>query len=636
MSILFGVLYPEGQNVVESELSAIALVTQRYEEDGCTLGIRGRVGMGFQSFHTHRRSELDAQPLITDQGDVLTLDGRIDNYEDLCRCLNLPSVHTSDLEMVYAAFRNWGTQCFSKLIGDWALALWSPSDRTLYLARDHAGSRTLYYAARSGVVRWSTCVESLLRSDEDKALDLDYAARYLSGLPIRDKTPFQKIAAVTPAHYLLIRDGVASSFAHWSWRVRDHLHYKSDKDYEDHFFSLFRQSVERRTGSGFPILAQLSGGIDSSSIVCMSDFSRAEAGTSELIDTVSFYDDAEETWDERPYFSAVEAYRGKEGVHIDASFVDRIYQPLPPEMGQYAYPGGDHSSWLREKAFLECLGARGYRVIVSGIGGDEVTGGIPTPFPELANALVSLDLMNFLSKSLAWSRVGRTPLVWLAANTVREVWQLYFGRTCAPPPTPAPWLAPATYRRIEDICNSGDKLLEASLRDRPDSVINGRCWWSILEGLPHQTPGLIKRFEYRYPYLDRDLIDFLFRIPRNQLVRPGQRRSLMKRSLAHILPAKVLERKQKAFVRRGPVVSLQRNRSALTKMLEDSRAAEMGLVDAKRLSAALVSLAEGSGNDSWPLVLRAVLFEIWLRSGVLDNSDGAIYDYALLVGGSRA
>ena len=86
----------------------------------------------------------------------------------------------------------------------------------------------------------------------------------------------------------------------------------SDAEYEEHFRSVFAQSVRRRLRSDSPILAELSGGMDSSSIVCMADeiISRGQLATPRL-DTLSYYDDSEPNWNERPYFSQVEEKRGR-------------------------------------------------------------------------------------------------------------------------------------------------------------------------------------------------------------------------------------------------------------------------------------------------------------------------------------
>lgn len=618
MSIHFGILYPEGQRAATSELESIASATSRYAEDGCEVRICGRVGMGFQPFHTDSRSVLGTQPLVTGSGEMLTLDGRIDSYRDLCGILDLDAARTSDAQLIQAAFQKWGVDCFSRFIGDWALALWSETERTLYLARDHAGMRTLYYSAQKGQVRWGTYVESLLAPHPNLVLDRNYAARYLSALPIRDATPYQGIVAVTPAHCLAFHEGEMKSFAHWTPQSRRSICYDSDSEYQQHFFSLFRQSVERRSGGGRPILAQLSGGMDSSSIVCMSDMIRKEHGEAELLDTVSFYDDEEETWNERPYFTAVEEFRGKTGIHLRASFRDRDYRPLSPDAGRYFFPGGDASSWLREQAFLDQLGETGHRVILSGVGGDELTGGVPTAFPELASALASWNIVRFMTRAYEWSRAERTPVLWRIADTLREIWRLYRGPAAASLEAPA-WLTADARRWVEDIRSTCDPLTKASFAERPDSVLNRRCLWSILEGLPHRSPALLRRFEYRCPYLDRDLIEFLFSVPRAQLVRPDERRSLMRRSLAHVLPQKVLERRKKAFVAHSPVQSLVANLQHLNSLLKDARTAQHGLVDPTQFSRALDALAEGRDIENWPLMLRVVLFEVWLRSGAFDH-----------------
>ena len=79
-----------------------------------------------------------------------------------------------------------------------------------------------------------------------------------------------------------------------------------------------REAVRRRLRSDSPILAELSGGMDSSSIVCMADtiIARGNAETPRL-DTLSYYDDSEPNWNERPYFTKVEEKRGRTGCHID-------------------------------------------------------------------------------------------------------------------------------------------------------------------------------------------------------------------------------------------------------------------------------------------------------------------------------
>src|SRR5258708_5673779 len=282
--------------------------------------------MGFQPLYTHERSKLERHPAIAARGDILSFDGRLDNHEELRKVLELPSEVTPDSEIVLAAFERWGEDCFSRFVGDWALALWPDAGRFLYLARDHAGARTLYYEITQGRARWSTHLETFIVDSRGRGIDEAYAASYLSSLSTDELTPYVGVRAVPPAQYIRIDAQTVSHRQHWTcWRARDEIRYRSDDDYADHFLSLFKEAVKRRSGPGAPAAAQLSGGMDSSSIVCMSDALRREAGASskELIDTISYYDDSEPDWDERPLFTAVERLRGKRGVHLEASFAGR-------------------------------------------------------------------------------------------------------------------------------------------------------------------------------------------------------------------------------------------------------------------------------------------------------------------------
>jgi asparagine synthase (glutamine-hydrolysing) len=154
--------------------------------------------MGFQPYHTHLRSNLDAQPTASAKGDMLTFDGRLDNHAELRALLDLQNDEPLDAQIVLAAFERWGEDCFSRLVGDWALALWSPRDRTLYLARDHAGTRTLFYEQAGGTFRWATYLETFFVISTQRSLDEAYIAAYLGSAPKRDLTPYKSIRRCHP------------------------------------------------------------------------------------------------------------------------------------------------------------------------------------------------------------------------------------------------------------------------------------------------------------------------------------------------------------------------------------------------------------------------------------------------------
>lgn len=614
MSIIFGIWRTDGAPVEEAYLAKFAQATERYAPDGTFVRFQGDLGMGFQPYHTYERSNLEVQPVVDARGNMLTFDGRLDNHEELEGLLDLPPRITPDSQIVLSAFDRWGEQCFSRLTGDWALALWWHENRTLFLARDHAGTRTLYFTREQGMARWSTYLENLVESCQP-VLDEDYIACYLASRPFRDLTPYRGIRSVLPSHYIALCNDAITIKAHWNWMSKNELRYKHPTDYDEHFRSLFQQAVERRDGIHAPVIAELSGGMDSSAIVCMSDHSRKLRGSDRLIETLSYYCASEPNWDEQPYFSLVEAKRNKIGTHVDVSPPDPVFS-LPRQRPKFLFPTNPGTALERERRLTTALGDRHFRAVLSGTGGDEVLGGVPTLLPELAGYLVSGQFTVLFQRALQSCLPDRTPLLHRLAEVGTFTYFLYRRARLKRPDGPA-WLSPWTLSRVhtrqeEDV--TGISRLGYS----PNSICCGLTWWSLVETLPHLTPMCLCRYEYRYPYLDRDLVEYLFQIPREELVQPGRRRTLMRRSLQHIVPSEILERRRKAFVVRGPLRVLQQEQAQIATLLNAGWLQKNGYIDRSAICQALERIVSGAHPEGWMSVAKAATFELWLQTSGMD------------------
>jgi asparagine synthase (glutamine-hydrolysing) len=394
--------------------------------------------------------------------------------------------------------------------------------------------------------------------------------------------------------------------------LKDHIHYSVEAEYDNHFLLLFRKAVERRSEAGPHILAQLSGGMDSTSIVCMSDnLRRAQNPAAELIDTISYYDDTDPNWDEKSYFLRVEAERKKDGIHIGSA--DRwTFEPADASLGRYLLPGADSGSIEREKRFQSLVGDVGYRVILSGIGGDELLGGVPTPFPELADYLIALKFKRLLQQSVSWCLAERTPVSHTLVKLLKFTAGLY-RQMDLHPSTNVPWVrSESRVACLGQFSERETPNLHPSIR--PSAISTGLMWSSLLETLPHIYPGAITRPEFRYPYLDRDLVDFLFRVPREHLIRPGRRRLLMRRALRHITPQYILERPRKAYLARSPISALRSAQKKVSSLFGDSFAAAHDLINPTQFMAAYETTIN-SESCKWIIpVLKTIGFELWLRS----------------------
>ena len=620
MSILLGIHADDGSLASEPELRRRAMATARYANSAEAIYVRGGTGMAWQPYGSHPRFRLESGPVTDALGNALSLDGRLDNSRELANLLDLSPETTSDSQIALAAFARWGEASFRKLIGDWAIVAWCEQGSTLYLARDHAGTRTLYYRAEGRELEWATYLDTFFPGAGAPTLSEPYIAAYLAGRQTRELTPYNGVFAVLPGCTVAVRRGAITTQRHWSAFGESELQYSSEQQYDAHFLTLFRQAVDRRTQDGPQVLAELSGGMDSTAIICMSDLCRREGGKPCLLDTVSYVDNEEASLGECRYFSVTETQRGKAGAHLDMTFAHRTFLPHDAARGHYLLPGADSVSILREEEFYERVWSKGYVALLSGIGGDELLGGVPDRYPELAGYLMAGAWGTLARQTLAWSLIERDPFLETLARTVRWVRDNYSGRqeTNGPPP----WGSP----RVRELSEEQKRRAEAGkelLHYTPRQLDNVRTWSSVMETLPHRFPRILARPEYRYPFLDRDLVDFLLRVPRSVLLKPGRRRAMMRRALRGIVPEEILERKRKAYQVRGPLLAFQRNRGHIEKLLADSLLVQGQVVHAEALRSALDDACAGSSLYA-PALIRTIALELWLRSSDLGRLPGHV------------
>jgi asparagine synthase (glutamine-hydrolysing) len=610
MGAQFGRWNFDGTNSCPDYLQKVRALLAPYGPDGGAYYSQPGIHLLYQAFHTTSESARESQPYASSSGAILTWDGRLDNRDDLTDELGLElSLRKTDVSIVAAAYERWKSECLQKLIGDWALSIWDQRERLLLLAKDFIGTRPLYYSIADNHVSWSSVLEPLvLVSGRSFFLDEEYLAGWLASFSATHLTPFAGIHAVPPAGLVTLAAGRHGVRKYWDFDGGKRIRYRTDGEYEEHFRTVFAASVRRRLRSNGPVLAELSGGMDSSSIVCMADCLTATTTGQYPVDTVSYYSKSEPHWDERPYFTIVEARRGKAGLHIDAD----APWPAEPEASRDRvplWPGGCRG-WFHSE-LIDWMGGHGHRVLLSGVGGDECLGGVPTPVPEFEDLLVQGKFLQLAHQLRIWALLERRPWFHLLGEAVAG----FLPSTLRPLPQhrrPGAWLTPRFVRCHRSALSGYDKRWK--LLGPPPSFQENL---SALDALRRQLASTELwagyPYEKRYPYLDRELLEFLYALPREQLVRPGRRRSLLRRSLTGIVPDEILERRRKAYVTRAPLATIARQYEGLLGVGDDLVSASLGVVIAKDLLAVVKSAQQGKGVPAVPL-LRTLGMEQWLRS----------------------
>lgn len=617
MSVQFGRWNFDGKPVDESYLDRVRPLLSRYGPDGDRTYRKENTAILYYAFHTTRESHSETQPCLLPSGDVLCWDGRLDNRRELISQLGgLLSNSSTDLDIVAAAYERWRTDCLCKLLGDWALGIWSQKTALLILAKDFVGIRPLYYFVGQDHVIWSTLLDPLvLFSEQDLAVNEEYVAGWLSFYPAEHLTPYVGIYAVPSCSFVTLGPRQITTERYWAFNADKRTVCKTDAEYGEQFRPVFSEAVRRRLRADSAITAQLSGGMDSSSIVCMADALTA-AGSAETprLDTVSYYNDGEPNWDELPFISCVEAKRGRTGSHINTgtrklfTFDWRVDHLI-------ATPACVRN--LDAPAAVSSLN----RVVLSGVGGDEVMGGVPTPVPQLLDTLARAEFRELAHQLKLWALDKRVPWFHLLLEAIRE---------CLPSAIsgvpkrrrPALWLN-------GDFANRNKRTLrgyESRVRffgPRPSFQMNISALDHLRRQLACNTSALEPNCEKRYPFLDRSLLEFVYSIPRSQLARPGRRRFLMRHALRGLVPEEIIERRRKAFVVRTPIIAITKEWDGLCNLCQHLISARLGFVNQEQL---LITLKKAKACGEVPMtrLIRTIFTEVWLLNlryhGILGES----------------
>ena len=610
MSVQAGIWNLGGSPVTRESLTRISQMLSDYGPDGESFHFDRSIGMLYRPFHTTAESRFEHQPHLSDSGTVITWDGRLDNRDELNLRLHTTLKDRTDVAIVNAAFDQWGTGCFAKLIGDWAISIWSPRDRELILARDYMGIRHLFYYPNARAIMWCSHLGPLALCGDSFSLCNDYIAGYLAFHPDAHLTPYREIHSVPPGKFVRIRTGKITTHTYWEFNTNLKTRHITDEEYEEHYRYLFRQAIRRRLRTDSPVLAELSGGLDSSSIVCMADDIGAEkTAQGPRVDTISYYDSTEPGENDLPYFTKIQEKRGRKGFCFDLmASGDSLRLDYPVFLPTPGFAGRTEV----KSTLSELVSHSKYRIILSGVGGDEMNGQPLDPTILVAEQLRHLRLACVAKELTEWSRRMRIPWIQLLFQAVVHLLPQALRIKFTGVAKIEPWV----HRRFASSYRLGARQIEATpsswflspaVRDALQTTL------TLARRMTYASPALIEK---RYPYLDQNLVEFLTSIPIDQLLRPGQRRSLMRRALKDFLPPEIATRRTKAPAMRCYFLVFDKHWEIIDSAFRSSLSASLGYVYRDEAHVALLAMKNGQVPTYFLRLLKALSLELWLRDVV--------------------
>jgi asparagine synthase (glutamine-hydrolysing) len=549
------------------------------------------------------------QPAGTDDGRLqLTYNGEVYNFRELREELRAAGhgFHTEcDTEVVLHAYDEWGTDCFARFNGMWALAILDLRDDTsprLVLARDHYGIKPLYWArAASGRIVFASEAKSVLATpDLDASPDDQWLYDYLlHGLhDHKPQSAFTGVRALPAATWAVVDDHGVDEHTYWA----PTLAADAAPDPAE-FRARFERSVERRLVADVPVGTCLSGGIDSSSIVTTGQrlIERHVPDAVSLGDhlkTFSIVYDGDPI-DERAYMDAVLAE-----VDAEPAFAEPTSEQFVEELDRLVWhqdepivSTGPYAQWCVMR-----LAQPSVTVLLNGQGGDELLAGyVPYQYVYLRELLHRRRVRAFARE--AWeSRDVLVPLVRRRLSDRRRALPI------APllDPRFAAGLEPPRYRRSQ---NDLKARLVADLQT-----------FSLPSLLRYEDRNSMAfSMESRLPFLDQELVDWVLHLPSSAIVHEGWSRAILRDGLRGVLTEKVRTRRWKVGFTTPETRWLRARRAVVQGLFRSPQFCARPYWDAAALADAFERFCADEVEPS-QIFWRAVNTEIWLR--VFFDGDG--------------
>lgn len=505
-----------------------------------------------------------AQPLCNEDGTVwVTFNGEIFNYVELAAELrNRGHVFrtASDTEVIVHAWEEWGGECFARFNGQWALALWDRRAERLVLSRDRLGVRPLFFIRRPAALMFASEVKAIFADRSvERAFDpagLDQAFTYWS--PVAPRTVFRGIEQLEPGCYAILdRDGFRKVPY---WRITfPERGSEPMQDTQENAEALRERIVEaarlRFLRSDVPVGAYLSGGLDSSvTAAVIARYTGADLHTFSLR-----FSDSE--FDEGQYQKKMSALLGTQhqDIMVNASDIAAVFPEVIRHAESPILRAAPAPLFLLSKLVRE----NGYKVVVTGEGADEVLAG----YDLFREARVRL----FWSRDLGSAKRTRAAELlypWMARSPGRTpaFARSFFGRRLDPD-DPAfshrpRWDSTSVIKSLlsqdmqEQIRRAdAEDVVAAMPPESKDWDPLSRAQWlemmTLLAGYILAAQGdrmlMANSVEGRFPFLDRDVVDFADALPARHKLFGLEEKYLLKRAFADLVPDDIILRPKQPY-----------------------------------------------------------------------------------------
>jgi len=541
----------------------------------------------------------------------------------------------SEVALVLAIFQHYGAKGLEWLEGEFALVIFAPEQQCLYALRDPLGNWPLYWTSDGTSVSVSTHLKFLAQTSSQTLINRNFLASFLMFPyafvePTTEETAFEGIKRILPGTIMaLYPDGHGKKTWVWDWTTKiSPVEKTTPEEVGLKFSHIFRQGIQERIGTR-KVAAHLSGGMDSSSVVCIARELLAQSNTSEKLQTLSLVYQMPSLAGETDYIQMVVDQGGAIEPHYLDGDKALDFQWFTEEIPDHdePYPGLFHLAM--EKALIDKAANLDVTTILSGTGAELVAEGNHLYLADLIRQgrwLTALSEAQKLAraKNLSpWSVLQRRAIEPLMPGIVREgLGTLIRGGYGTWPELGSfsipPWIHP-DFAREYGMWHKALTTMEQNRRYPVEQSFNllglrtaAGDWASWYLGAP-------RGIQISHPFLDPRLIVYCLGLPREFREIPGKNKPLLHFAMDQVLPKPILSRRFKINFNEVYWQGLSQNLTHLENMVEQSKIDELGIFDKQQLIRAMRQLAYGIGDfKSGDRISRSLAAIAWFNK--LENT----------------
>lgn len=499
------------------------------------------------------------QPMSFKEGRYwITFNGEIYNYQEIKYDLEKQGYvfrTKTDTEVVLAAYSEWGVDCLNKLAGMWAFAIYDRALNEIIFARDRYGIKPFYYWFSPGGCLYfaSEIKQFTVCRDWKPKMNRQMAYDYLvySFTDHTDETMFEGVYQLPSGSYF--QAFVENIKANNSGRINYEKWYSAElnpfkgsfAEASTIFHSLFERSVSEHLNADVPVGSALSGGLDSSSIVCEVNRILVNSGKSELQQTFSSCA-KNERYDERKWMEKVVNH-----VNVDAHYIypslNEALNSISELIWHHDEPYQSQSAFLSFSVF-HLARKNGVKVLLNGQGADEYLGGYGqftmARYAELIKRLrwfsLICDLRNLRRiRPLANSTILKGLTFHLLPNSlIKKITNYYSSSEYIKNLVDIEKLQLDFSHPFERIPIGLKTVSQISKHYTFYSTLPKYLRWEDRNSMANSV-------EARVPFLDHRLVEFCYNLPDDFLEKDGINKRIMREGLKGLMPEAIRNRKDK-------------------------------------------------------------------------------------------